>query len=168
MSLHSILVKITLRALTLSEPISATKSSSLISTSLGPKRWPNNSTRLLARRSPWVSRSTRPHGTTRLPCLTLRNLPLDESTTSLPTPESERIHSSLTSSLLIPTSTWLQVRRRSVFNQTGKKADAFFDLAGMKTLRVNLDGQIYSSALAIQTFKRQTVGPNGFQGKLIM
>lgn len=39
---------------------------------------------------------------------------------------------------------------------------------GEKTLAVNLHGQIYTSALAIQYFAKQPAGPHGFQGKLLI
>ncbi|KAJ7162300.1 NAD-P-binding protein [Mycena filopes] len=36
------------------------------------------------------------------------------------------------------------------------------------TANINLTGQLYTAALALQTFERQEIGPSGFRGKLIL
>ncbi|KAJ6574544.1 NAD-P-binding protein [Mycena capillaripes] len=38
----------------------------------------------------------------------------------------------------------------------------------LATLDINLTGQLYTAALALQTFERQEIGPSGFRGKLIL
>ncbi|KAF7376733.1 NAD(P)-binding protein [Mycena sanguinolenta] len=38
----------------------------------------------------------------------------------------------------------------------------------LATVDINLTGQLYTAALALQTFERQEVGPSGFRGKLIL
>ncbi|KAJ7765097.1 NAD-P-binding protein [Mycena maculata] len=38
----------------------------------------------------------------------------------------------------------------------------------LATADINLTGQLYTAALALQTFERQEIGPSGFRGKLIL
>ncbi|KAJ6507448.1 NAD-P-binding protein [Mycena vitilis] len=38
----------------------------------------------------------------------------------------------------------------------------------LATTDINLTGQLYTAALALQTFERQEIGPSGFRGKLIV
>ncbi|KAJ7140933.1 NAD-P-binding protein [Mycena epipterygia] len=38
----------------------------------------------------------------------------------------------------------------------------------LTTVDINLTGQLYTAALALQTFERQEIGPSGFRGKLIL
>ncbi|KAJ6526959.1 NAD-P-binding protein [Mycena vulgaris] len=38
----------------------------------------------------------------------------------------------------------------------------------LATADINLTGQLYTAALALQTFERQEIGPTGFRGKLIL
>jgi len=38
----------------------------------------------------------------------------------------------------------------------------------LSTVDINLTGQLYTAALALQTFERQEIGPSGFRGKLIL
>ncbi|KAJ7354460.1 NAD-P-binding protein [Mycena albidolilacea] len=38
----------------------------------------------------------------------------------------------------------------------------------LATVDINLTGQLYTAALALQTFERQEIGPSGFRGKLIL
>ncbi|KAJ7622697.1 NAD-P-binding protein [Mycena rosella] len=38
----------------------------------------------------------------------------------------------------------------------------------LATANINLTGQLYTAALALQTFERQEIGPSGFRGKLIL
>ncbi|KAJ6616642.1 NAD-P-binding protein [Mycena sp. CBHHK59/15] len=38
----------------------------------------------------------------------------------------------------------------------------------LTTANINLTGQLYTAALALQTFERQEIGPSGFRGKLIL
>ncbi|KAJ7159051.1 NAD-P-binding protein [Mycena crocata] len=38
----------------------------------------------------------------------------------------------------------------------------------LATSNINLTGQLYTAALALQTFERQDIGPSGFRGKLIL
>jgi len=38
----------------------------------------------------------------------------------------------------------------------------------LSTANINLTGQLYTAALALQTFERQEIGPSGFRGKLIL
>ncbi|KAJ7762578.1 NAD-P-binding protein [Mycena metata] len=38
----------------------------------------------------------------------------------------------------------------------------------LATANINLTGQLYTAALALQTFERQEIGPSGFRGKLVL
>ncbi|KAJ6526949.1 NAD-P-binding protein [Mycena vulgaris] len=38
----------------------------------------------------------------------------------------------------------------------------------LSSAEINLTGQLYTAALALQTFERQEIGPTGFRGKLIL
>ncbi|KAJ7466929.1 NAD-P-binding protein [Mycena latifolia] len=43
-----------------------------------------------------------------------------------------------------------------------------FAKPNLATASINLTGQLYTAALALQTFERQEIGPSGFRGKLIL
>jgi len=51
------------------------------------------------------------------------------------------------------------------FNPSASKPIVKPDLA---TANINLTGQLYTAALALQTFERQEIGPSGFRGKLVL